>query len=395
MIPTNFLARINQYLCHRYPPPLNQVHRVEKVIRVLSAKLAHCSGALVVPFVVHLQEGVVQWLQDKDHLSKQERYEEFILPFYYNVVFALHSAPLRVEDIRGLDPFLAAPFLRPKYTEKTLRCLNDYWEAIEDSWYKSVGNQPPPPGIEEWVAACHYTCHTKRPRFMADSSSSSQSETSMFLDRAPYLTLSLWKTKQRPMTCTEVRYEMNAFQLAPILRIESITPKAHKTLPASIQSNGESSHVSRVAAHTPVAPPLRAPIALASSRNTHAGPLADSSLANSTRPQQATKPASTSRKRRRADAEDKEIAMSSEDVSTKSGPARACGGRDSPVSPEQTTGERTGDRKIGYEEASIVPHTDRLDRLNGKKPEEAAANVENGLPTPPASFEQQGRIIPR
>ena len=78
MIPTNFLTRINQYLCHRYPPPLKQVHRVEKVIRVLSAKLAHCSGALVVPYVVHLQEGVVQWLQDKDHLSKQERYEEFV-----------------------------------------------------------------------------------------------------------------------------------------------------------------------------------------------------------------------------------------------------------------------------------------------------------------------------
>ena len=38
--------------------------------------------------------------------------------------------------------------------------------------------------------------------------------------------------------------------------------------------------------------------------------------------------------------------MSSEDVSTKSGPARACGGRDSPVSPEQTTGGCTGDRKL-------------------------------------------------
>lgn len=45
--------------------------------------------------------------------------------------------------------------------------------------------------------------------------------------------------------------------------------------------------------------------------------------------------------------------------------------------------------------ASVASHTDRLERLDSKKPKEVAVNVENGLPTPPAGFEQQGRIIPR
>ena len=98
MIPTKFLARINEYLCHQYPPPLNQVPRIEKVIRVLSAKLACCSGTLIVPFVMQLQEGIGQWLQDKDHLSKQERYADFVSTFTYQ--------PINFTDWNAVDLLL-------------------------------------------------------------------------------------------------------------------------------------------------------------------------------------------------------------------------------------------------------------------------------------------------